>query len=152
MYHNLNEQPFKQSKKYIPKIPTDIIKEISKYLNIQTLIKLSQVSKLFKSGVKIINFTKIDSETIKMTDEILQLPILNDLQSLYAHNNKLITDQGIKNLKLIKLNASENPNITDQGIKNLKLIKLDSSHNSNITNIGIKNFNLRIQTLLMYHG
>jgi len=26
IYHNLNEQSFKKSKKYIPKIPTDILR------------------------------------------------------------------------------------------------------------------------------
>ena len=64
-----------------------IIKDISKYLDIRTII----------------NFTNIDSDTIKITDKILQLPIFTDLQTLHASYNPNITDQGIKNLKLVQL-------------------------------------------------
>jgi len=107
-FTNLNPLPFKQSE------------EISKYLDVISVIKLSQVSKLFRGEVKIINFTEIDADNFKMTDEILKLPIFNHLQSLYAYNNQNITDRGIIKLKLINLNANDNLKITDYGIENIK--------------------------------
>ena len=78
--------------------------------------------------------------------------MMTNLKILYASGSSGINDQGIRNLKLTKLNSSDNihimdvswmtslqklyaSGITDYGIKNLKLKLLDASNNPNITDV-----------------
>src|SRR5437899_3073449 len=115
-----------------------IILELSDFLS---QIRLTQLDKCLYNNLIIYNFYNIDDNYLKLlSDNILKNH--KYIKKLNIFQNRNVTNEGIKDMKLYTLDASGNPNITDKGIKHMKLHTLCANNNPNITDEGIKHMNL----------
>ena len=103
------------------KAPIYIWNEIKEYLYAEEQITLTTISKESRI-IKITNlFDFIDSVAFTLlTNDILKK--YKDVRKLIANN--MITDDGIKHMKLTKLDLYFNYGITNDGIKHMKLDEL----------------------------
>lgn len=142
-------------------LPIEIWQEILEYSDFLSQIRLPQACKYFHENLIIYDFYDIDPKYIKkLTDNILKN--YKHITKLNLSYNQYVTNEGIKNLKLYKLNASwsqitaegikhmklhtliimATPQITDEGIKHMNLHTLNATNNLAITDTGLKHMNL----------
>ena len=115
-------------------IPIEIWQQVLFQSTFLDQIRLRQVCVIFHNRLEIHDFYNIDRKYLhRLNDSILSN--YSFIRSLNSHNNLKITNINYMT-QLVELDASGGYcGITDQGISQLNLIKLNVSYNQKITNI-----------------
>ena len=112
-------------------IPLEILQIIFDKLDFKSQIIFKQQCKYFYGQLRIYDLYNIDKKyKEKLNDNILKnFKYTKYLDASDGNNNNCITDEGIKNMNLIILNATYNNKITDKGIQQMNLKELNACNN-----------------------